>query len=64
MNKWRRAEPPYEGMKPTPYTPEQYGKAIDHAINAMENFLLVREDVENAFSYIIDGKSIEDYFYY
>lgn len=38
MNKWRRSEPPYEEANTMPYTPEQYGKAVDHAIEVMEDW--------------------------
>lgn len=43
MQKWRRAQHPYDydGDNPTkyrgiPYTPEQFGKAIDVAIKALQ----------------------------
>jgi len=38
MNKWRRAEPPYEEMGSMPYNPGKYGKAIDQAIKVMEDW--------------------------
>lgn len=44
MQKWRRAEPPYDydGEDPhkyrgIPYTPKEFGEAIDHAINILSN---------------------------
>lgn len=36
MQKWRRADPPYdEPERPMPYTPTQYGEALDYAIKAL-----------------------------
>lgn len=35
MQKWRRSQPPYEGSNTMPYTPKQYGEAIDTAIAAI-----------------------------
>lgn len=33
MQKWRRGEVPYDGIgTKMPYTPEEFGKAIDFAI--------------------------------
>jgi len=37
MNKWRRAEPPYDSpLAEVPYTPKQYGKAVDQAVKVMK----------------------------
>lgn len=43
MQKWRRGEQPYDkvGVQ-MPHTPEEFGKAIDTAIDAMD--LLIKED--------------------
>ena len=37
MQKWRRALPPYDGEEPKrmPYTPQEFGEAIDIAIEAL-----------------------------
>ena len=37
MSKWRRSEPPYDGIMGMPHSPKQFGKAIDHAIKVMED---------------------------
>lgn len=41
MQKWRRAEPPYDGVTPLtrrdmPYRPHQFGEAIDVAIHHLQ----------------------------
>lgn len=36
IQKWRRAEPPYNEPNTMPFTPEQYGKALDVAINKLK----------------------------
>ena len=41
MQKWRRDEPPYDGENPQehrqmPYSPEEFGEAIDVAIFEIE----------------------------
>lgn len=36
MNLWRRGEGKYDGVKPMPYSPEEFGEAIDFAIKYME----------------------------
>ena len=37
MQKWRRSEHPYDrATHQMPYTPRQYGEAIDFAINQMK----------------------------
>lgn len=41
MQKWRRAQPPYDGDTPEthkemPYSPKTFGHAIDFAIGFME----------------------------
>lgn len=40
MQVWRRGLPPYDGIEPStrknmPYTPQQFGEAIDTAIQAL-----------------------------
>lgn len=44
MNKWRRGEPPYDGETPEehrdmPYTPEQFGKAIEIGVYAIDEWI-------------------------
>lgn len=41
MQKWRRGLPPYDGdtsetYRPMPHTPEEFGKAIDTAIECID----------------------------
>lgn len=35
MQKWRRSEHPYEEQNSIPYTPKQYGEAIDFALDEL-----------------------------
>jgi len=39
MQRWRRGEGPYDKDEPTtmPYSPKEFGEAIDVAIERMEN---------------------------
>lgn len=44
MQKWRRGLPPYDGETPEehrdmPYTPKEFGQAIDVGIEAIEHWL-------------------------
>ena len=44
MQKWRRSEPPYDGDPPSthrecPYTPREFGQAIDTGIEAINLIL-------------------------
>lgn len=50
MQKWRRSEPPYDGDTPAPmpYTPQEFGEAIDQLIGLEETLDELQERCNKA----------------
>ena len=52
MQKWRRGLPPYDGEtpethRPMPHTPEEFGEAIDIAINIISGLQKIWQRLKN-----------------